>query len=187
LSTLRDEIRQDIERYNSGRAISAVATVKALYAHPSFLGVLWYRLGHALWVRRSHPVAYVLLTLNRSLYPLIRMYSGLELSPRAQIGPGLYVGHFGPTVINAATVAGRNLTVMQGVTIGSHDNEVPKIGDDVSIGTGAIVIGAITVGDHATIAAGAVVVKDVQAGQTVAGVPAKPVGQSSCPVPAEER
>ncbi len=174
--TLADVIRQDIERYNQNGASFAIATIQALYAHPSFLGVLWYRLGHALWIGRSNPVLYALLVLNRSLYPLIRMYSGLELSPRAEIGPGLYVGHFGPTVIHASTVAGRNLTILQGVTIGAHDTGVPRIGDNVSIGTGAIVVGGVTIGDNATIAAGAVVVKDVEAGHVVAGVPAKSIG-----------
>ncbi len=185
LKTLGSAIQQDIERYNQNSVNSAIAAIQALYAHPSFLGVLWYRLGHALWIGRSNPVLHVLLAVNRGLYLLIRRYSGLELSPHAQIGPGLYVGHFGPTVIQANTIAGRNLTVMQGVTIGAHDTGVPRIGDNVSIGTGAILIGGVTIGDNATIAAGTVVVKDVRAGYTVAGVPARPVNPASNTLQAE--
>ena len=118
----------------------------------------------------------MLLVGQRVLYPLIRMYSGLELSPLADIGPGLYVGHHGPTVIHPGTVAGRNLTLVHAVTIGSHREGVPLIGDDVQIGTGAILIGAIKIGDRAVIGAGSVVTHDVAAGSVVAGVPARVIG-----------
>jgi serine O-acetyltransferase len=152
-----------------------MTAVWASYVHPSFVGVVWYRLGRALWLRRRNPICFALLILNRALYPLVRMYSGLELSPRATIGPGLFVGHFGPTVIHPDTVAGRNLTVLQGVTIGFQGGGVPQIGCNVSIGAGAAVVGAIRIGDNATVGAGAVVTQDVQDGTTVAGIPARPI------------
>jgi serine O-acetyltransferase len=172
-------IRRDIERYNNGSGNILLTAIRAAYSHPSFIGVIWYRIGHALWLRRKNPVWLILFTISRALYPLVRMYSGLELSPRAQIGGGMYIGHFGPTVIHPDTVAGCNLTILQGVTIGAGTGGIPHIGNDVSIGVGATIIGGITVGNHATIGAGAVVTKDIPDGCVAVGVPAKPVGSEN--------
>jgi serine acetyltransferase len=93
-------IRSDIERYNCDHSNLIVAMIKAAYTHPAFIGVIWYRIGHAIWARRRNPICFIALILHRILYPLVRIHSGLELSPRAEIGPGLYVAHFGPTVIH---------------------------------------------------------------------------------------
>jgi serine O-acetyltransferase len=168
-------IKGDIKRYNRDGNRILFATIKAAYTHPSFIGLIWYRIGHALWARRKNPIWLLLLLLNRFLYPLIRIHSGLELSPRAQMGPGVYIAHFGPTVIHPETSAGSNLTLLQGVTIGEHNKGVPRIGNNVGIGTGAKVIGGITIGDNVIIGSGAVVVKDVPDNCTVVGIPAKPV------------
>ncbi len=168
-------IRHDIERYNQDNSNWLWAAIRAAYTHPAFIGVIWYRVGHALWLGRRNPLWFLLLVFHRILYPLVRIHSGLELSPRTQIGPGLYIAHFGPTVIHPETIAGSHLTVLQGVTIGEHGHGVPRLGNHVSIATGARVIGRITIGDHAIVGAGAVVVSDVPAGYTVVGVPAKPV------------
>jgi serine O-acetyltransferase len=170
-----ETIRRDIQRYEKGEGNFLVTLIKAAYTHPAFIGVFWYRIGHALWQRRMNPFFFLLLFIHRILYPLVRIHSGLELSPRTQIGPGLYVAHFGPTVIHPDTIAGSNLTILQGVTIGSDRHGVPQIGENVSIATGARVIGKIKIGDNSVIGAGAVVVKDVPPGCTVVGIPAKPV------------
>jgi serine O-acetyltransferase len=170
-----EAIWRDIQRYKKDEENLFFSLVKAAYTHPSFIGVLWYRIGHALWVRRKNPLFFILLMFHRILYPLVRIQSGLELSPRTDIGPGLYVAHFGPTVIHPDTVAGCNLTVLQGVTIGADKFGVPQIGDNVSIATGARVIGKIRLGDNSIVGAGAVVIKDVPPGITVVGIPAKPI------------
>jgi len=168
-------IKSDLKRYNRNKEKLLPALIKAAYSHPSFFGLLWYRIGHSFWERRKNPLFFTMLMINRFLFPFVRIYSGLQVSPRTQIGPGLYVAHFGPTVIHPDTVAGRNLTLLQGVTIGENNNGVPTIGDNVAIGTGAKVIGEITIGDNVTIGAGAVVVKDVPDDYMVVGIPAKPV------------
>jgi serine O-acetyltransferase len=120
----------------------------------------------------------MLLVFHRALYPLIRIYSGLELSPRAQIGAGLYVAHFGPTIIHPETIAGNHLILMQGVTIGARQDGVPHLGNHVSIAAGARVLGGISLGDNVVVGAGAVVVKDVPSDCTVVGIPAKPVNEA---------
>ena len=91
----------------------------------------------------------------------------------------MWIGHFGCTVIHSAVVTGEALTILQGVTIGGAGNGVLRIGNRVSIGAGAVIIGEINIGDDATIGAGAVVTKDVAVGSRVGGVPARPIGKLS--------
>lgn len=169
-------IQCDISRYaTKGEYRNAAAVVlESLYSHPSFAGIIYYRIGRWLWLSRKNVLFGALLVCHRILYPLVRMYSGLELSPRAQIGPGLRILHFGPTVIHPAVIAGENLTLLRGVTIGAVWGKVPRLGDNVYIGTGASVIGGIVVGSNVKIGAGAVVTSDLPDGCTAVGVPARP-------------
>jgi serine O-acetyltransferase len=145
-----------------------------MYCHPAVVGVIWYRMGRACWLRRRNPLWRLLLVIVRLGYPLVRVYSGLELSPRTEVGPGLYVAHFGPSVIHPDAVIGRNLTIMHGVTIGASATGVPRLGDNVGIGTGAVIIGSVTIGDNVNIGANAVVTRSVDSHCTVVGIPAHP-------------
>lgn len=173
-------VTQDIDRYRQTPSEALfVAAVRALYSHPAFAGVLWYRLSRFLWVRKQNPLWWICLAFLRVLYPLVRIHSGLELAPSADIGPGLWVGHMGPTVIHPATVAGCRLTILHGTTIGEGKGGVPHLGHDVSIGAGATLVGGIRIGDGATIGAGAVVTKDVAPGALAVGVPATAVDKTT--------
>ena len=103
---------------------------------------------------------------------------GIEVSPKVQIGGGLFLPHTVGTVIGAERI-GDNCTIMQGVTLGTSEPDMgftasarPVIGNNVLIGAGAKVIGRITVGDHAKIGANAVVLRDVPAHALAVGVPA---------------
>ncbi len=97
------------------------------------------------------------------------------------------IGHATSVVIGETAVVGYNCSLLHEVTLGgtgaAHEDRHPKIGRGVMIGAGAKVLGNIAVGDHARIAAGSVVLKPVPAGCTVAGVPARVVGDC-CPQPA---
>jgi serine O-acetyltransferase len=167
-------LASDIRRYKSSANAGYLVTfVKSLYSHPAFAGIVLYRLSRYLWLRKRNPIFLILLLFARIFYPIIRLYSGLELAPSAEIGPGLWIGHFGPTIIHPATIAGINLTVLHGVTIGYGSGGVPILGDNVSIGTHATLIGQIHIGHNAIIGAGAVVTRNVPCDSIAVGVPAR--------------
>jgi serine O-acetyltransferase len=101
--------------------------------------------------------------------------SGADIPINARIGGGLLIPHPNGIVIHPNARIGPNCLLFQQVTIGDA-NGVPTIGGHVDIGAGAKILGPITVGDHARIGANAVVVKDVPAGATMVGIPARAVG-----------
>ena len=166
-------INSDLARYIDGNENKSIAFLKTIYTNPSFLEIVWYRIGHSFWCRQKNPLMFILLFINRVLYPFIRMYSMLELSPKVQIGEGLYIAHIGPTIIHHDVVIGKNLTILPGVIIGAAKTGVPTIGDNVTIGAGAVIIGKINIGDNAIIGANAVVTRDIPEGCTVVGIPAR--------------
>ncbi len=103
----------------------------------------------------------------------------VNLGNYTDIGGGLYLPH-GNVVVDGLVRIGRNCVIAPWVTIGTNGSVAgPRIGDDVFIGTGAKVLGAITVGDRAKIGANAVVLSDVPAGATVVGIPAKVVERTA--------
>ncbi|HXU45543.1 MAG TPA: serine O-acetyltransferase [Thermoanaerobaculia bacterium] len=129
----------------------------------------------------AHRIAHALAVWGVPLLPAIcRRWAigacAIDILPRARIGGGCIVAHGLGLVIGGRTVIGEDCTLLHGVTLGEarfSELDCPTIGDRVTIGAGAIVLGGISVGDGAMIGAGAVVLADVPAGATVAGVPAK--------------
>jgi serine O-acetyltransferase len=111
-----------------------------------------------------------------------RFRYGLDISPAAAIGPGLYIGHFGGVVVSPYAVLGANCNIAQGVTIGAISRGpktgAPLIGDRVWIGAHAIVVGKISVGNDALIGPGAYVNFDVPPNSVVLGNPGKVVSQA---------
>lgn len=101
----------------------------------------------------------------------LKVKYGFDISYRTQIGEGFYIGHFGNVVIHGDTKIGNNCNISQGITFGVSNSGsnigVPKIGNNVFVGPGACVFGAITIGDHVTIGANAVVTEDVPDYHTV--------------------
>lgn len=132
----------------------------------TFPYVVWLRILHVCRKR-----VFLRWTIGIILYPIYRHFEfkyGIHANPNIEIGPGLRVIH-GPCNLNAARI-GRNFTVYSGVTIGVLRNGIPVIGDDVTIYTNAVVVGAITIGDNATIGALTYVAKDIPPGIKVFGV-----------------
>lgn len=117
-----------------------------------------------------------------AVYQLLMYWElGIELNYKAEIGPRLRLYHGYALVIHDNAVIGADCTLRHATTIGMRKaaDDCPVIGDRVDIGSNSVVIGAINVADDATIGAGSVVVHDVSAGSTVAGNPARPVGDAS--------
>jgi serine O-acetyltransferase len=107
---------------------------------------------------------------------LCLVFMEMDLSPQAEIGDGLYIGHIGGVHINPGAVIGRNCDLAHRVTIGASAmgrSGVPVLGDNVYVGTGAVLMGKIKIGDNAKIAANSLVMTNVPAGATVMGVPGR--------------
>ena len=141
---------------------------KQLFFHSALFGVFWHRYGH--WVFRDCPIPVWrhLHAVNYLLWlPLVRTTTGVDISYGAQIGPGLVLVH-GHQVIGEIT-AGKNLFVHDGALVGAVEGQYPTLGNDVTLGARAVVIGGIHLGDGCRVGAAAVVVKDVPAGATAVG------------------
>lgn len=169
-------LRRDLDRLRRAKGRGLLFTlVDALLLDSGFQALVAHRLAHAL-VRRRVPL----------LPAVCRRWAigacGVDILPRADIGGGCIVAHGLGLVIGGYTVIGEDATLLHGVTLGEvrfDEIDYPRLGDRVTVGAGAAVLGGITVGDDATIGAGSVVLADVPAGARVAGVPARIVGQSA--------
>ena len=140
-----------------------------------------YRIGHYLWTQGHKDLAYFFQMRVSEIF-------GVDIHPAAKIGRGIMIDHAHSIVIGETAVVGDNVSMLHSVTLGGTGKEEedrhPKIGNGVLIGAGAKVLGNITVGDCSRIAAGSVVLQDVPACKTVAGIPAKIVGEAGCDQPA---
>ncbi|NRP11664.1 Serine acetyltransferase [Aliiroseovarius sp. xm-m-379] len=139
-----------------------------------------YRLAHFLWNEGRKDLAYFIQMRCSEVY-------GIDIHPGARIGKGIMIDHAHSIVIGETAVVGDNVSMLHSVTLGGTGKEDedrhPKIGDGVLIGAGAKVLGNIRVGCCSRIAAGSVVLEEVPENVTVAGVPARIVGEAGCAQP----
>ncbi|MBV9438892.1 MAG: serine O-acetyltransferase [Candidatus Eremiobacteraeota bacterium] len=160
--------------------------LEVVFAYPGFHALVAHRFVHWLH-RRKIPV------VPRVLGAVARFYTGIEIDPGAVIGRGVFIDHGMGVVIGATAEVGDGCTIYQGVTLGgtslARTKRHPTLGRDVTVGSGASVLGAITVGDGARIGANSVVVKDVPPNATVVGIPGRVVLQDGKPIvtPADPR
>lgn len=146
---------------------------------PIGLGVLGVHfLGHNIYHKLRIPILRQIAWFCYYILDLIfvRIFANAELSPVCSIGDNLKIVHGGNgVIISSQAVIGNNVTIYHQVTIGVINNKVgaPIIGDNVFIGAGAKILGPITIGTGASIGANAVVLKDVPAGATAVGIPAR--------------
>jgi serine O-acetyltransferase len=151
--------------------------------------VLYFKGFHAI---QTHRLAHWLLNKGRrdfALYLQSRSSSVFQtdINPAARIGKGIFLDHATGLVVGETARIGDNVSILHGVTLGGTGKEGsdrhPKIGDGVLIGAGAKVLGNIEIGSCSRVAAGSVVLKPVPRGSTVAGVPARVVGEAGCAEP----
>ncbi|MDX8349668.1 serine O-acetyltransferase [Cognatiyoonia sp. IB215446] len=145
-----------------------------------FQAVQSYRLGHWLWQNGRRDLAYFVQMRVSEMF-------GVDIHPAAKIGKGIMIDHAHSVVVGETAVVGDNVSMLHSVTLGGtgkeDDDRHPKIGDGVLIGAGAKVLGNIKVGHCSRIAAGSVVLEEVPPMKTVAGVPARIVGEAGCSQP----
>ena len=122
------------------------------------------------------PARLALKPLTMTTRKLAEIVTGISVSTDAEIGPGFFIVHFGGVFVGPGVVAGPNLSISQGVTIGIEKGASPRLGEWVYLAPGAKVFGPVTMGDRSAAGANAVVTRDVAPGVTVGGVPAKPIG-----------
>jgi serine O-acetyltransferase len=170
---------QDLNRYRRNGKIQ--------WHEPSLWVIAVYRFGQWCINRKQGIVKTVLTALHLPVFSIITLLTGIHLPRGAKIGGGLRIWHFGGIVLNPDTVIGKNCTLRHGVTIGNRKSEhdVPVIGDNVDIGVGAVIMGAVVVGDNVSIGANAVVLCDVPDNHIAVGVLARVIPRNkkvvTCP------
>lgn len=157
---------------------AARGNLEILLCYPGFHALVLHRLSHQLW-RSRLPLAPM---AGRTLSQLGRLLTGVEIHPGAQIGQGVFIDHGMGVVIGETAVVGNNCLLYQGVTLGGtgkqHGKRHPTLEDNVVVGAGAKVLGAIRVGANTRIGAGSVLLRDVEPDSTVVGIPGRVIHQS---------
>jgi serine O-acetyltransferase len=144
--------------------------LEVLLAYPGFHAIFWYRFIHPLY-RWHVPL------IPRLLSHIVRFFTGVEIHPGAKIGGGLFIDHGMAVVIGETSEIGEDCTLYQSVTLGGtslqRGKRHPTLEDNVVVGAGAIILGAIVIGASSKVAAGAVVVRSVPPNSVVVGVPGR--------------
>src|SRR3954469_8356341 len=167
------ELRRDLAAVRErDPAATGVSAVQILAGWPGLHAVLAYRVAHALQ-GAGLPAA------SRGLAYVARAVTGIEIHPAARVGDALFIDHGMGVVIGETAEVGANVTIYQGVTLGgtgfATGKRHPTVQDNVTIGSGAKLLGPITIGHGAKIGANAVVIHDVPPNSTVVGNPGHPV------------
>ena len=149
--------------------------LEIVLCYPGFQALVLHRISHKLW-------NYKLPLLPRVLSQLTRNITGIEIHPGAKIGRGVFIDHGMGVVIGETSEIGDRCLLYQGVTLGGTGKDSgkrhPTLQENVVVGAGAKVLGAIKIGSNTRIGAGSVVVKNVEKNSTVVGIPGRVVHQS---------
>jgi serine O-acetyltransferase len=154
--------------------------IEPLLYFKGFHAIQTHRLAHWLWSKDRKDFAYYLQSQSSSVFQT-------DINPAVPIGRGIFLDHATGLVVGETAVIEDDVSILQDVTLGGTGKEAgdrhPKIRRGVLIGAGAKILGNIEIGHCARIAAGSVVLKAVPHNTTVAGVPAKVIGEAGCPEP----
>ncbi len=165
LESIRDDVRTVLERDPAARS-----ALEVLLCYPGVHALAFHRVARGLWGAGW-------LTLARWVSHAARFLTGIEIHPAARLGRGLFIDHGMGVVIGETAEVGDNVTLLQGVTLGGtslkREKRHPTLGNNVVVGAGAKIIGALKIGDGSRIGAGSVVVREVPPNSVVVGVPGR--------------
>ena len=169
-----NKIKEDIKViYEKDPAANNLAEV--IFCYPGFQALLMHRVAHKLSYWKVP-------FLPRLISYWSRIFTGIEIHPKASIGNRFFIDHGSGVVIGETAVIGDDVLIYQHVTLGgtgaAHSKRHPTIGNNVIIGAGAKVLGNINIGDNVRIGAGSVVIDDVPENSTVVGIPGRVVHQT---------
>ncbi|MBR4509039.1 MAG: serine O-acetyltransferase [Elusimicrobiaceae bacterium] len=168
-------IKQEIKTIK-GKDPAAKSTLEIILLYQGFHALILHRLAHKLY-KLKVPF------LPRLISQFSRFITGIEIHPGAQIGKNFFIDHGMGVVIGETSIIGDNCLVYQGVTLGGTGKEKgkrhPTIGNNVTLGAGAILLGNITIGDNSNVGAGSVVIKSAKENSTLVGVPARVVKEKN--------
>ena len=163
--TLRENINSVYERDPAARN-----ALEVLLCYPGLHAVYFHKISHFLWKHKFRLLA-------RLVSQAGRFFTGIEIHPGAKIGRRFFIDHGMGVVIGETAEIGDDVTIYQGVTLGGtswkKEKRHPTVGDRVIIGTGAKILGPLTIGHDSKVGANSVVVNEVPAHSTVVGIPAK--------------
>jgi serine O-acetyltransferase len=147
---------------------AARSYLEVLICYPGLHAVWFHHLSHWLW---RHGMRF----LARFVSQIARVLTGIEIHPGAEIGRRLFIDHGMGTVIGETAIVGNDVTLYQGVTLGGTGKEKgkrhPTLGNNITVGSGAKILGNITIGDNCRVGAGSVVLRSVPENSTIVGVP----------------
>lgn len=154
-------------------------SIEVFLLYPFIHAIIHYRISHLLYKRK-------LFFLARLISQVSRFFTGIEIHPGAQIGKGLFIDHGMGVVIGETAEVGDNVTLYHGVTLGGTGKDTgkrhPTVGNNVTIGSGAKILGPILIGDGVKVGANSVVLRDIPSNCTAVGIPAKIIYKKSAPV-----
>jgi serine O-acetyltransferase len=162
---LREDIKNIFHKDPAARS-----RLEILFCYPGLHAIMLHRVAHWLWVHKLH-------FLGRFTSHISRFFTGIEIHPGAKMGRRIFIDHGMGVVIGETAEVGDDVLIYKGVLLGGTSLEKkkrhPTVGNNVVLGSNAIVLGAITIGDHARIGAASVVTHDVPSNATAVGVPAR--------------
>lgn len=162
---------------------AARSRLEVILLYQGVHALIWYRFAHWFYQHKMFFIA-------RFISQTARFFTQIEIHPGAKMGHGILIDHGCGVVIGETAVVGDNCTIYQGVTLGGvglhKGKRHPTLGNNVTVGSGAKILGSFEVGDNCTIAANAVLLKPLDNNVTAVGIPARPVKIDGVPLPKEE-
>ena len=163
---------------------AARSALEVLLLYQGVHALIWHRIAHWFYQKRMFFIA-------RLISQIARFFTLIEIHPGAQLGHGILIDHGSGVVIGETAVVGDNCTIYQGVTLGGVGTKKgkrhPTLGNNVTVGSGAKILGSFQVGDNCSIAANAVLLQPLEENITAVGIPARPVKKDGVKIQKKEK